>query len=542
MDYLEKLTILVATYGVYAILVLYLFVVLKRATDTAFRKGTPAERRYFRWVHAATLAFTMVLTVGVCAVWVKVNVLDEPMIWGMTSDLREQLREPRGPGDPAQVEPVLQPLGAIDGFYTSASVDSVTHKVTLKWLVRPARHPKELRFRLLVKYAVWNPDAAHADPTGASGNVPLLSSGHPAAEFTLPLAAQGHQSTDPIQLVYTENPAGSDTMLGQMLLRHEGRDDTPIPWKTSGAAPPAVKTGPGPGQALLRYLVQPLLAQARGDSVRFGADGSYDSLQGDLLRRRLGGRDLRQQVDARDAIVQQGSRALRFITESADVGRSRTVDDPALLVHNLADALSRIRPQDRQAHEDAWLTLALASYRLGDYGSAAAAFQRADATLAGQPASTLYYRGFSFYQIGRHRDALNDFRSFARFAATNAERTAAHGMMGLQYARLGKGDSAIAEYRRALTWGPSDDITRNNLAYQLAEQRRQLNEALTLINRVLAHNPNVGSYLDTKAWVLYRMRRLPQALALVDSAAALAPDNATIREHRRLIHAALPKP
>jgi tetratricopeptide (TPR) repeat protein len=68
------------------------------------------------------------------------------------------------------------------------------------------------------------------------------------------------------------------------------------------------------------------------------------------------------------------------------------------------------------------------------------------------------------------------------------------------------------------------DQLKNTLAYMWAEQGTDLEEASKLINEVLQNTPNNAAYLDTKGWILFKMKRPYDALQYLLKAAELDKD------------------
>ena len=68
------------------------------------------------------------------------------------------------------------------------------------------------------------------------------------------------------------------------------------------------------------------------------------------------------------------------------------------------------------------------------------------------------------------------------------------------------------------------DQLKNTLAYMWAEQGTDLEEASKLINEVLQNAPNNAAYLDTKGWILFKMKRPYDALQYLLKAAELDKD------------------
>ncbi|MGY0558157.1 MULTISPECIES: tetratricopeptide repeat protein [unclassified Lysobacter] len=98
-------------------------------------------------------------------------------------------------------------------------------------------------------------------------------------------------------------------------------------------------------------------------------------------------------------------------------------------------------------------------------------------------------------------------------------------------------------YARALSWERGDDIARaeadlrrilviepesvaalNALGYTLADRTERYQEALELINRARAAQPDNAAIIDSYGWVLYRLGRTEEALGELRQAFALQKD------------------
>jgi len=83
---------------------------------------------------------------------------------------------------------------------------------------------------------------------------------------------------------------------------------------------------------------------------------------------------------------------------------------------------------------------------------------------------------------------------------------------------------AIPLLKDSLIVHRSSDQLKNTLAYFWAEQGTDLEEASKLINEVLQNVPNNAAYLDTKGWILFKMKRPYDALQYLLKAAELDKD------------------
>jgi tetratricopeptide (TPR) repeat protein len=85
-------------------------------------------------------------------------------------------------------------------------------------------------------------------------------------------------------------------------------------------------------------------------------------------------------------------------------------------------------------------------------------------------------------------------------------------MMGDLKYRMKEYDESYRLYEEALAIYPDDPLILNNYAYFLAEGNRELRKALKMAEKVMQTEGSNPTYIDTYAWVLYRMGRYRDAL------------------------------
>ena len=88
------------------------------------------------------------------------------------------------------------------------------------------------------------------------------------------------------------------------------------------------------------------------------------------------------------------------------------------------------------------------------------------------------------------------------------------------YYSEGSVDSAFMYYERSLKYNPDNMLALNNSAYYLACQEKDLDRALTMIERVVKNDPQSSTSLDTYAWVLFKMKNYAKAREIIDGAIA----------------------
>ena len=102
---------------------------------------------------------------------------------------------------------------------------------------------------------------------------------------------------------------------------------------------------------------------------------------------------------------------------------------------------------------------------------------------------------------------------------------------GVYQEKTGNLDGCMRTMRAVIDLDPMHSNALNYLGYLLAEQNIKLQEALQFIQRALALKPNNGYYLDSLAWVYYRLGDYTKAHANILRALRLHPEEAIILEH-----------
>lgn len=128
---------------------------------------------------------------------------------------------------------------------------------------------------------------------------------------------------------------------------------------------------------------------------------------------------------------------------------------------------------------------------------------------------------FTQFQNGDTLAAIETARQVIRYSVNDSITSAAYGFCGDMAHLRGDNRSAYRDYRKALALQPDNPLILNNFAYYLSVEGRQLVKALEMAhraNQLDSHNP---TYLDTEAWVLYRLGRYEEAQTLMRQALVL---------------------
>lgn len=104
-------------------------------------------------------------------------------------------------------------------------------------------------------------------------------------------------------------------------------------------------------------------------------------------------------------------------------------------------------------------------------------------------------------------------------------------LKGVYEEKLGQRDECIQSMRQVIKLDPANSGALNFLGYVYAEAGENLDEAEALVKRALQIKPNDGFYLDSLGWVYYQKKDYAKALATLQQAVKLAPEEGVILEH-----------
>ncbi len=98
---------------------------------------------------------------------------------------------------------------------------------------------------------------------------------------------------------------------------------------------------------------------------------------------------------------------------------------------------------------------------------------------------------------------------------------AVHTLIGMLEESRGNAAEAEKNYRRALEITPESPIAANNLAWLIAANGGNLDEALTLAQTVVSKNQQAAGYYDTLGWVYFKKELYSPAVEQLKKAVAL---------------------
>lgn len=91
--------------------------------------------------------------------------------------------------------------------------------------------------------------------------------------------------------------------------------------------------------------------------------------------------------------------------------------------------------------------------------------------------------------------------------------------------------SAEADFRKSLELNPKQPQVLNYLGYGLIDRGEKLDEALGMIEKAVAGDPQQGYIIDSLAWAFFKLGRYDEALEPMERASLLEPVDPLVTDH-----------
>ena len=199
--------------------------------------------------------------------------------------------------------------------------------------------------------------------------------------------------------------------------------------------------------------------------------------------------------------------------------------------HDLAtEVYAKIAPTDPAFHF-AELGRADATYAAGRKDAALEILQGLART-HGHLLTVQVALGDGLRRVERFADALKAYdTAIAMIPTPGPQHWTLFYSRGICQERLGSVDAAEADMRKALQLEPDQPQVLNYLGYSLVDRGEKLDEALSMIERAVAAQPDSGYIIDSLAWAYYRLGRYADALKPMEQASLLEPVDAVVTDH-----------
>jgi tetratricopeptide (TPR) repeat protein len=113
----------------------------------------------------------------------------------------------------------------------------------------------------------------------------------------------------------------------------------------------------------------------------------------------------------------------------------------------------------------------------------------------------------------------------------NPKQAGAHMLLGIIYDTQKDLEKSEAHYRAALEINPDFAPAANNLAYNLADQDKNIDEAFQLARLAKEKLPDDPNVMDTLGWVYYRKGLYDSAIGEFSDCLTKLPDNPVVHYH-----------
>ncbi len=178
---------------------------------------------------------------------------------------------------------------------------------------------------------------------------------------------------------------------------------------------------------------------------------------------------------------------------------------------------------------DLWHVFGLAGIRVRDLEGATTAFEKAIELEPGRVES--YNQLARIYASAGQLDMA--LKQYVSASDQNPENASIRHFLGVLYEMTGDAKKASEQYEMALQKDGNLAQTKNNLAYMMAEEGRDLDRALKLSQEAKAALPDSASAADTLGWVLYKRGVHSAAIGYLREAVSVAgADDVAIGEIR----------
>ena len=130
-----------------------------------------------------------------------------------------------------------------------------------------------------------------------------------------------------------------------------------------------------------------------------------------------------------------------------------------------------------------------------------------------------YLNGLSFYYKKNYEKTIEPIKIGVNFVVSNPNLSSEmYSILGNSYNELEDYKNSDISYERALEYIPNNVQVLNNYAYYLSLREENLERAEEMSKKTIEMFPEEANYLDTYAWILYKMKKYEQAKSWMQKA------------------------
>lgn len=152
-----------------------------------------------------------------------------------------------------------------------------------------------------------------------------------------------------------------------------------------------------------------------------------------------------------------------------------------------------------------------------------------------------FFRGIGFYQQEKFQELIENFLDMGSGRFSNSEYDSQKKMLVAEsYYRIENFHKSDSLFESLIREDPENYMVLNNYSYYLAERGENLNKAREWSFLTIKNNPDNATFLDTYAWVLYKLEAFEEAEKYILNALEKGGENdPEVNEHAGDIQLAL---
>ena len=178
-----------------------------------------------------------------------------------------------------------------------------------------------------------------------------------------------------------------------------------------------------------------------------------------------------------------------------------------------------------------WTKVLEIEYSLGDYDALYTDAKQAVSLFPLLP-EFYYFQGLAYQRRKEYTAAIEVLNTGKELVIDNKDLQARfYASLGESYHYNNQHEKSDEAFNESLRFDPSNVFTLNNYAYYLSLRKVQLEKAAEMVKRANELSPNVSSFEDTYAYVLFRQMKYAEALVWIEKAIAHGEKSAELFEH-----------
>jgi tetratricopeptide (TPR) repeat protein len=185
---------------------------------------------------------------------------------------------------------------------------------------------------------------------------------------------------------------------------------------------------------------------------------------------------------------------------------------------------------DSQFHRLAMVAIAVDKARLNQTDEAISSLQKI-AKEYPDDIETWTALGDTYRQVKRFPEAGKAYDNAIAAATSNKRSWPLYYARAIAEQESGSWEKAEADLRQALVLSPNEPAVLNYLGYSWVDQKRNIKEALGMLEKARSLSPQDGYIVDSVGWAYYRLGRYDAAAKALEEAIQLVPGDPTINDH-----------